>query len=129
MAGPIVAIVKTKIYPYSEFLGKWYDKYTLFKDFESISTVTKLKGELSTDPLKSIDSLGKGTGLRHTKVHLFYLKHEDKQYLTFEKIFIEGQGKGKKNSSIAINNFQINKSDADLILEKYENKRERIEVI
>jgi len=129
MAGPIVAIVQTKIYPYSELLEKWYHKYTLFNDFESISTVTQLIGELSSDPLKSIDSLGMGSGLRHTKVHLFYLKDEDKQYLTFEKIYIEGQGKGKKNSSIVINNFKINKSDAELILEKYENKRERIEVI
>ncbi len=129
IAGPIVAIVKTKIYPYSELLNKWYDKYTLLKDFESISAVNNLTSELVSDPLKSIESLRKGSGLRHTKIHLFYLKDEDKQYLTFEKIFIEGQGKGKKNSSIVINNLKINKTDAELILENYENKRERIDII
>lgn len=129
MAGPIVAIVQTKVYPYSELLEKWYPKYTLFKDFESISAINKLIGELSSDPLKSIDSLGKGTGLRHSKIHIFYLDDEDKQYLTFENIFIEGQGKGKKDCSIVINNFKIKKSDAKLILEKYENKRERTDVI
>lgn len=129
IGGPIVAIVKTKIYPYSELLENWYHKYTLYNDFESISMVNKLTKELASDPVKSIESLGKGSGLRHTKVHLYFMKDEDKQYLTFENIFIEGQGKGKKDSSIVINNFKINKADAELILEKYENKRERIDVI
>jgi len=35
ISGPIVAIFKTKVYPYSELQNKWYPKYTLLKDFDS----------------------------------------------------------------------------------------------
>ena len=129
ITGPIIAVVKTKSYPYSEHLQKWYFKYTLFKDFESISTAKRFINELASEPIRVIENLGNGSGLRHTKIHLFYLKDETKQYLTFERIFIEGQGKGKKNSTIVINNFMISKSDAEDLLNKFENKRERIKVI
>lgn len=129
VAGPIIAVFKTNIYPYSELLSKWYPKYTLFKDFEALSTGKKMMNDLKSDTLKAIESLGKGTGLRHTKIHLYYLKGEEKQYLTFEKIFIEEQGKGKRNRSLLINHFMINSRDAERILERFENKRERIDVI
>lgn len=129
MAGPIVAIVKTKIYPYSELHQQWYHKYTLFKDFESLSAANNFINELASEPVKTIENLRKGSGLRHTKIHVFYLKDVEKQYLTFEDIFIEDRGKGKKHSSIIINNIMINKSSAKNILDTFENKRERIEVI
>ncbi|MCB0516406.1 MAG: hypothetical protein R2798_03605 [Chitinophagales bacterium] len=127
MAVPIFTSIQANPYPYSELLQQWYHKYTLFKDFDAIPASNELISELANDPLKTIDSLGKGTGLRHVKIHLFYLKDENKQYLTFEKIFMEGNG--KENSSIIIDNLQIDNSDAKQLLEKYENKRERINVI
>jgi len=65
--------------------------------------------------------------LRHKKIHLFYLEDENKQYLTFEKIYIEG--KGNKNSTTVINNMTIDKPAAKSIMEEFANKRNRIEVI
>lgn len=129
MAGPIVAVIKTKIYPYSELLQKWYKKYTLVDEYASVSTVNKLTNDLTSEPIESIERLGKGAAFRYSKVHIFYLKDEENQYLTFENVFIEGRGKGKKESDIVINNFKLTKSDAEQILERFENKRERIEVI
>lgn len=129
IALPIVAVYRTKIYPYSELLGKWYPKYTLFKDFEYISTSNKLLKDLQLDTLSVLQGLGKGTGHRHSKIHLFYHKKEEKQYLTFETIFVEGQGKGKLNSNILINNFTIDKRTADLILDKFEHNKETVDII
>ncbi len=129
IAGPLVAIYKTKTYPFSELLNKWYPKYTLSKDFKSVSTVNKMIDDLQTEPLKSIQELKYGTGLRHTKIHVFYLNDEENQYLTFENIYIEGRGKGRKNSDIIINNFMIDKITAKSLLDNFDNKKERIEVI
>lgn len=129
IAGPILAVHKTKIYPYSEKLNKWYPKYTLFNDFEPVVTVNKLIRDLTDDPLQAIKDLGKGNGLRHTKIHLFYFKDEENQFLTFEKIYIESQGRGNKNSSVLINNFKISKEVADTILSNYKHKIEKTEII
>lgn len=129
MAVPVISIYYFKSYPYSETLSKWYPKYTLFKDFESVAAVNMLLNGLQENPLKTIHEMGNGSGVRHTKIHLFYLKDENKQYLSFEKIYIEGQGKGKVNSTIVINNLAIDTQMANRILAEFEHKRERIEVI
>jgi hypothetical protein len=126
---PIIAVYKTKVYPYSEFLGDWYPKFTLHHHFESIATVNKLLTDLQRDTLSAIKALGNGTGNRHTKIHVFYAKDEDKQYLTFEKIFIEGQGTGKTISTVLINNFTIDRKTAESILANFDHKREKTEII
>ena len=128
IAIPIVAIIKTKIYPYSELLNRWFPKYTLFKDFGSIAAVNAITKELQSDPIKTINSLGKGTGIRHSKAHLFYHKDEKVAYLTFEEIFIEDAGKGKKKKDIIINNFTINKGTAENILSQFDHKKERSDI-
>lgn len=124
---PVIAVIKAPTRPYSELLKKWYPKYTLIKDFESISTGNQFRGHLKSAPLEAIDSLQKGNGLRYSKIHLFYLKDEEAQYLTLEKIFIGG--KGKKDSSIIINNFLINQSDVEQIFKKYDYKKEQMGII
>lgn len=129
IAGPVVGILTTKEYPYSEINGKWYPKFTFFTDFSYLSAVNKFTQELINDPITAFENLGKGTGLRHTKIHLFYVEQENNQYLTFETIYIEGHGRGKKNSTIVINNFKIEKGVADRLKEKYQMKRERIDVL
>jgi hypothetical protein len=97
----------------------------LLKDFESVSTSNKLLSSFETDVLKTIQELRQGNGLRHSKIHVYYLPDEEKQYLSIEKVFIEGQGKGKKNTVNVIDNYKIDKAVAKSILESYENKKER----
>lgn len=128
MAGPIVAVIKSHAVPYSELQQKWYPKFTLFLDFESFSAVNQLMIDLESNPLNTIEELGKGSGNRFVKIHVFYLKEENHQYLTFEKIHIEVKkdGKTKTNSSIILNNFRINSTDAKEILDKFENSKERL---
>lgn len=129
IAGPTVGILTTKVYPFSELLNKWYTKYTLKYDFESVTGSNKQVESLKNDPVQSIKAMGNGTAFRYTKVHVFYLKDEENQYLTFERVFIEGRGKGKKKSTITINNLRINNSAAETILQDFQNKRERWDII
>lgn len=124
---PIYNIHKANIFPYSELLKKWYPKLTLNNDFEPIATVNLLTQNLHVDPLKSIQELGYGTASRYSKIHVYFLKDEEIQYLTFEKIFIER--KGNKNSDTLIENFIVDTNTAKSILDSFSHKRERLEVI
>ena len=126
---PVVLLLKSNVFPYSELLNKWYPKYTIANDFESLSMIRKFTGELSNDPINAIESLEKGNGLRHCKLHVYFLEHEEVQYLTFENIFYEGQGKGKKTATEMVSNFKIETAIAKELLKKYRYKRERIEII
>jgi hypothetical protein len=127
---PAISVLQTKVYPYSELFEKWYEKYTLTKDFQSISWSNHLISNLESNPMEAIESLHLGISYRYTKIHLFYLKGEADHYLTFENIYFEGRGEStRKKSEIIVNNFRISDAIAKQILEKFPNKRERIEVL
>jgi hypothetical protein len=124
---PIYAIYKANVFPYSELLKKWFPKLTINNDFEPIATVGLLTQNLNENALKAIQDLGYGTASRYSKIHIFYLKDEESQYLSVEKIFIER--KGNKNCDTLIDNFPIDTTTAKSILESFSFKRERFEVI
>jgi hypothetical protein len=127
---PMIGVLQTKVYPYSELFNKWYEKYTLKKDFHPVSMSTKMISDLNLNPIETIELLNKGLAFRHCKIHLFYLKGEKNQYLTFENIYYEGSGsKTDKKGDIVINNFLISDEVAKQILEKFPTVRERIEVL
>lgn len=126
--GPIGAVIRNKIYPYSENTSRWYPKYTLTRDFESVVANEDFLSQLSQNAVQCIKELQTGIATRHTKIHLFYLKEEDYQYLTFEKITIEQQGKGARNSNIVINNFRIDRITAEAILAEFPHSKERVKV-
>jgi hypothetical protein len=126
---PIMMIIKKKVYPFSELLGKWYPKYTLQKDFEYTSATQKLLENLEIDPIDALEKLGKGDGFRHIKVHIYYVPEEGQQFITFEKIFIDKRNRGQTKREILINNFAINKKCADLILEKFSHKKGKLEIL
>jgi ribosomal protein L19 len=129
MAGPIVAVYTTQVYPFSEQFKRWYPKFTIRNHFQSIATVLKLTEDLQEDPLKTIQELKMGDGIRYTKIHVYYLEHEENQYLSFEKVFIDKRGEGKKRSTFIIHNFKISTPVAKSILDAFDYKRERIEVV
>lgn len=122
-AGPVIISFQIKTAPYSENRSRWYVKYTLFNDFESIPATTKLIEELKENPIAVIEGLGNGAANRHTKIHVFKLKGEEDQYLTIEKVVVDSREGSKKTGEILVNNFRISKQQADAILEKFEHKR------
>lgn len=125
---PILAAIKTKIYPYSEMNSRWYLEYTLEHDFASLATMKKTISQLTESPLEAIQDMGKGNGTRFSKVHIFYFENETQQYVTIDRTFIANKGNGKKKTEILINNFAISKSAADAIMSKFINRRERVSV-
>ncbi|MBK7129446.1 MAG: hypothetical protein IPM74_06965 [Crocinitomicaceae bacterium] len=128
LSGPVIATLKTKEYPFSENTNQWFPKFTLHRDFESIVVTTDLVESLRINPVLALESIGKGTGNRFTKFHLFYLKQEEQAYLTAEKVYFEGQGKGNKHQDIVLNNFPITRKEAEDIMAKFDHNRERFHV-
>ncbi|MEZ4955431.1 MAG: hypothetical protein R2825_17855 [Saprospiraceae bacterium] len=128
LAVPILMVFQTTVYPYSEKLGKWYKKYTLFDDFEPIFSTQQMIPALQTDALSAIKNLQPGSGWRYSKIHILYLEEEENQYLSIEKFYIENRGAGKKNQEMLINNLSIDKRTADLIMKNFKHKRENFDV-
>lgn len=115
--------------PFSEKENKWFPKYTIDNDFESVPAPATIEPALVEDPLKALESLAPGTGWRHSKVHLFYLPEADHQYLSIERVYIEDQGKGSKNREAVINNFRLTGAQATAIMERFNTTKEKVDVI
>ena len=124
---PIILVSRSQPYPYSEIFSKWYPKITLDTDFESLGGATLIP-KLAENPLAALQALGKGSAYRSTKIHIYYLREEEKQYLTAEVVAIESQT-GVKSGNKVVNNFQINRHEAELILENFRHKRTRYDLL
>lgn len=122
MGIPVFAITNSMPVPYSELLGKWYKKFILKYDFEYFFSTKDIISDLKNNPLQTLQNLGKGSGNQHVKIYLFYLKDEERDYLSFESVSYSGSKKNKRNSTFLINNFTITKSDADLIMLNFKHK-------
>lgn len=128
LAIPIAFVYKHAVYPFSEKENRWYPKYTLLRDFESIPVGGRLLNDLKNGVLEAIASLEKGSATRHTKIHIYFLPEEDFQYLTFERVNENGGGiNGRKH--IVLNNFKIDTATAKAILNTYANNREKNEIL
>ncbi len=125
---PILTLRSAKAYPYSEALGKWYGKFTLNNDFEAISAVSQFTEDLMTDAVAAIEKLAPGSGWRHSKIHIYHLEGEQFQFIDIEKINIEGRGKGKKTSTLQINNLQLENRVAKVVMDKFKNTKERFDI-
>jgi len=97
---PIMSVLKMTEFPFSESKNQWYPKFTLTDQFESMSSKRYFLEEHHKDILRGIHNLKMGAGWRHGIVHIFYQEGENKQYLSFEKVFVEGQGKGREHQLI-----------------------------
>ena len=124
---PVLAGYYTKPYPYSELLNRWYPKFKLKRDFESIPSASDLLDNLNTNTFDTLQALGLGGGFRFSKIYVFYHKNEERQYLTVERMFVSSQD--KKTKEVIINNFTIDNKTAELILDNFDNNKERIDVI
>ena len=128
IALPVIAVYTARIFPYSETHKQWYPKFSLTRDFETIPHEDKFIPLLRTDALKTIQDLGYGTKTRYILIHVFYLPQESKQYLSFERVYIEGNS-GRKNITPQIENFGIDSATAKALLEKFKHKKGRFALI
>lgn len=121
---PILIAYKHPIVPYSENLNKWYRKYHLKYQFESISSQNQFKQRLLNDAEQTINNLSHGAPYRFSEVSIFFLKDEQIQYLSVDNIFIEDRGKGKNRRTSIIHLVQIENSSAHLLMDKYGTKKQ-----
>lgn len=126
---PLIFALKHQAYPFSEKSGRWYPKYTLLRDFESVPVSRRLLNSLKSDVSAAISSLEKGTAFRHTKIHLYYLKEEDWQYLTFEKVSEGASGVGGAKKQVIISNFKIDTPTAEKLMTDYHVKKEKNDIL
>jgi hypothetical protein len=124
---PFNAVNHAPVYPYSEILGKWYPKFTLTHDFDSIAVHIFLKA-FEQNPLQAIQELKLGTAFRHTQFHVYYAPEEERQYLSAEKVWNGGGGSKESERTIVIANVEISRSVAQAILNSFEYKREKLNV-
>lgn len=119
--------LKSKPYPYSENLGHWYSKYTLSRDFEAISShkmfIKKLDGQSMCDFITGLKS---GIALRHMKIHVFYEKDEENQYLSFENRL--SSTNGKVDREIIENCIRVDKPTVEKIMNAFPYKKEKNEI-
>lgn len=128
MVLPFLSVLKITEFPFSERDNYWYPKFTLSDQFESMSSKKYFLQDYRKDILNGIRNLRQGEGWRHGKVHIYFSESETKQYLSFEKIFVEGRGKGKRTSSYLIENLEISTPEARSILSSFHNEKEKFVV-
>jgi len=126
MVIPLISAFNGKVYPFSETQNKWYKKYTLRRDFQSIASIENLQNGFAADPTKTIEDLGLGNANRYTKIHIFHLPNESNQYISFEKTHIDH--KGNKIKDIVINNLKIDEQTAKTIMANFENAVEKLDI-
>jgi hypothetical protein len=124
---PILNIKHTRAYPYSEEQEKWYKKYTLEEEYKVVGSIEQLITDLNKDALKTIQSLGYGTGSRYTKIHVFYMERSTYHYLDVEKVLIDREGKDEH--SLLVEGLRIDNKTAKSLLDNLKHKQDRIVII
>lgn len=109
--------------PFSEILHRWYPKYTLSEQFESIAAISGFNIELANDVEGTLEKLSYGRPGRYGEVSVFFLKDESTQYLSVDNIYLEDRGRGKRNVTPVTHLLKIPKPVAEKILARYPHKK------
>jgi len=104
--------------PFSINLNKWYKRFILEKDFESIAMKEAFKESLATDCVKTIDSLQNGLAFHFSRISVFYLAKEERQYIMVENVRKDRRGKSE-NSTEVIPLIVVSSEQAAILIEKY----------
>lgn len=110
--------------PFSENLQKWYPKFTLNRDFESMASKNMVEEKLDTGVLEMLKDLGEGPAMKHSKMHVYYLEGEANQYLSIDRIFVEGGDDPKTNVTPLLQNYRIDPTTAKAILAEFRHKKD-----
>jgi len=120
--GPIKIIKDYAIPPFSILHKKWYSKYILSKDFESIFSENKIIEGLNNNPVAYVNTLEHGRANNHTRISVFLLKEETVQYLRFENVKKDRDGKNATITEI-VSLFPIKSNEAKELIKKFYAKK------
>lgn len=119
---PIFLVSKQPVCPFSSELNAWYVKYTLSKDFESISMKQKFRDQIAEDPLAAIEALDNGLAYHFARISVYYLKDANKQYLSVENVRSDRDGKDEHASEV-IHLFEISPAEAEKLIDSFRGKK------
>lgn len=108
--------------PFSLTYNKWYKKYILIRDFESIGMKEPFKQELAENPVESIKALGNGKAYHFARVSIYYLKEENDQYITVENVRKDREGKSEDSIEV-IHLLTIKREEAKKLIEEFHGKK------
>ena len=123
---PIAHMLRAIPKPYSEQYKKWYPKFTLDEKYKSIASLQKFNIALQDDIYQAINQLELGDARRYTKIHLYYIPDEQKQYIDFERITIDRDN--KKDIEPIITGLVLSTTIAKKILANFEHKQTKIDL-
>lgn len=119
----VLLIMDFDVLPFSEKLNKWYKKYTIDDDFESMYSGKLVDEKLDKGVLTALTDLLPGNGARHSKIHLYYLEGENSQYLSIDKVVIDPRS-GKIAQTPVVENYRISDIDAKAIQNEFNLTRQ-----
>jgi hypothetical protein len=115
--------------PFSERLDKWYDKYILRDNFRAVSSASSFLENVSNlGVVGALKTLGIGEVTRYSKIYMYYLDGEAKQYLSVDKMYVEKKGTGKTVTSPVVSNLAISSADANDIRSEFVAKKEKFDL-
>ncbi|MBR9919928.1 MAG: hypothetical protein GYB31_03755 [Bacteroidetes bacterium] len=129
LAIPVLMALASDYHPYSETQGKWYPKFTLRDHFNAVYNGNRMVEAMQKDVLGALQNEEGGGPARFSKIHIYYLPDEKNQYLSIESFVIEQQGRGATKSNMVVSSYTIPSATAKQILDKYEHKREKLDVV
>ena len=119
---PLYLVYKQPLSPFSTLTNKWYRKYVLHKDFESIAVKERFEEAIEISLTNTIDKLKNGGITYFCRISIFYLKDEEHQYLRVENISRDKTGKNERPLTV-IDLYPISKEDTAYLMEKYHAKK------
>ena len=120
----IVYVYRFPENPFSEKFNKWYPKIILDEEFENIYSANRFISQFEEQGIDKILNLKNGMAFQYSKVSIFYLEGEDKQYLSIEYVQIDKREPTKSDTTVIVKPFEISTQDAKVLFGKFEVKKE-----
>lgn len=110
--------------PFSEKFNKWYPKIVLDEEFENVYSTNRFISQFEEQGIDKILNLKNGLAFQYSKVSIFYIEGEDKQYLSIEYVQIDKREPTKSDTTVIVKPFEISTQDAKALFGKFEVKKE-----
>lgn len=110
--------------PFSEKLNKWYPKIALKKEFENIYSSKRFISQIEEKGIDHVLNLEDGLAFKYSKISIFYLEGEDKQYLSIDSVSIDTKNESKATINVMVKPFEVSTQNAKKLIKKFDTEKE-----
>ncbi|QJP33629.1 hypothetical protein F0365_04015 [Nonlabens sp. Ci31] len=129
IAIPILAVFRYVPLPISDTYNKFYDQYTIEKDFRSLGSGELTAYRIHTGPAVALQELEGGKANRHSKIKIYYLPQESKQYLKAENISVQRRNESKTEVDVIIKYLELSTPHAKELLETFRHRKDGFQLL